>query len=72
MRSMNPGSWCVNPLWSWRQTVDVMSRFSEDTGARHGSWRETSSHLACWLAIESMMWAKASYVENRPCRPLSR
>ena len=36
-RRGSPGSWCVNPLWSCRQTVEVMSRFSDETGARHGS-----------------------------------
>ena len=51
---MNPGSWCVKPLWSWRHTVDVMSRLSDDTGARQDSSREMVSHLACWLNIESM------------------
>ena len=31
---MNPGSWCEKPLWSWRQTVEVMSRLIEATGAQ--------------------------------------
>jgi len=25
-------------------------------GRRHGMWRVTFNHLACWLNIESMMW----------------
>ena len=47
--------------------------FSEATEARHGTWFfEMSSHLACWLIIESMTWANASYVWKKPCRPVSR
>ena len=35
--------------------------FSDETDARHGTWfLQMSSHLACWLNIESMTWAKAS------------
>ena len=35
--------------------------FCEATGARQGTWfLLMSSHLACWLNIESMTWAKAS------------
>ena len=26
--------WCVKPLWSWRQTVDVIRRFSEAISSR--------------------------------------
>ena len=37
--SRKPGSWCVNPLWSCRQTVEVMSRFSDGTFARHEAER---------------------------------
>ena len=58
--SRKPGSWWVKPLWSWRQTVEVISRLSEETGARHGISSQMSSHLACWLNIESMTWTKAS------------
>ena len=58
--SRKPGSWWVNPLWSCRQTVEVISRFSDETFARHGSSLHFSSHLACWLNIESMTWANAS------------
>ena len=36
--SMKPGSWCVKPLWSWRQTVEDSRIFSEATGARQGTW----------------------------------
>ena len=35
---MKPGSWCENPLWSCRQTVDDSRMFSDATGARHGTW----------------------------------
>ena len=58
--SRKPGSWCVKPLWSWRQTVEVISRFSEDTGARHGICVAVASHFACWLNMESITCAKAS------------
>ena len=58
--SRKPGSWWVNPLWSCRQTVEVMSRFSDAIFARHGRWLQMVSHLACWLNIESMTWANAS------------
>ena len=58
---MNPGSWCENPLWSWRQTVEDSRMFSDAIAARHGTWfLEMSSHFACWLTIESMTWANAS------------
>ena len=30
--SRKPGSWWLKPLWSWRQTVEVTSRLSEETG----------------------------------------
>ena len=47
--------------------------FSEATGARHRTWfLLMSSHLACWLNMESMTCAKASYVWNSPWRPVSR
>jgi hypothetical protein len=58
--SMKPGSWCVKPLWSCRQTVDVISRFNDETGARQGRSRQIASHFACWLNIESITCAKAS------------
>ena len=29
-------------------------------GLRHAKPRDTFSHLACWLNIESTMWMKAS------------
>ena len=58
--SRKPGSWCVKPLWSCRQTVEVMSRLSEEIGRRQGSSLQMASHLACWLNIESMTWTKAS------------
>ena len=58
---MKPGSWCENPLWSCRQTVDDSRMFSEATDARHGTWfLLMSSHFACWLNIESMTCANAS------------
>ena len=58
--SRKPGSWCVKPLWSCRQTRDVISRLSDATSARQGSSLQFSSHLACWLNIESMTWTNAS------------
>jgi hypothetical protein len=33
---------------------------SEETFIRHGSSLHFSSHLACWLTIESMRWTKDS------------
>ena len=33
---------------------------SEAIGARQGISRETLSHFACWLNIESTMWMNAS------------
>ena len=52
--SRKPGSWCVKPLWSWRQTVDVINRFNEEMFSRHGRWLQIESHLACWLNMESI------------------
>ena len=57
---IKPGSWWVKPLWSWRQTKAVISRLSEATLARQGSSLHFSSHLACWLNIESMTWMNGS------------
>ncbi|MNP14052.1 hypothetical protein D3C76_1063620 [compost metagenome] len=59
-RSMKPGSWWENPLWSWRQTWEVSRKFSEAIGLRHGTSAAVFNHLACWLTIESTMWIKAS------------
>ena len=59
--SRKPGSWWVKPLWSCRQTSEVISRLREEMGARQwSSCFDFSSHLACWLNIESMTWTKAS------------
>jgi hypothetical protein len=44
----------VKPLWSCRQTVEVMSKFKEEIGLRHASLRLISNHLQCWLNIESI------------------
>ena len=35
----------MKPLWSWRHTVDVISRLSEDTGARQDSSRADAKPL---------------------------
>ena len=58
--SRKPGSWWVKPLWSCRQTSAVISRLSDDTFARQGSSLHFSSHLACWLNIESITWMNGS------------
>ena len=58
--SRKPGSWCVNPLWSCRQTRPLTRMLSEETFIRHGSSLHFSSHLACWLTIESMTWTNDS------------
>ena len=50
----------MKPLWSWRQTVEVISRLSEETGARQESSSAMVSHFACWLNIESITCTKAS------------
>ncbi len=42
------------------------------TGARQSSDRARSSHLVCWMVMEALTIAKASYVANSPCRPVSR
>jgi hypothetical protein len=47
-------------LWSFRQQVEVSRTFSELTGLRHSSSSAASSHLACWIAIEAEIIAKAS------------
>jgi hypothetical protein len=69
--SISPGPWWEKPLWSLRQQVLVSSTFSDGTGVRPGSVAASCSHLACWTIIEALTIAKASYVANRPCRPVS-
>jgi hypothetical protein len=39
----------VKPLWSWRQTVEVISRLIDEMRARQGMSSQIASHLACWL-----------------------
>ena len=34
--SRKPGSWCVKPLWSCRQTVEVISRFTRQMSLAPG------------------------------------
>jgi hypothetical protein len=58
--SISPGPWWLKPLWSLRQQVEVRRTLSEATGARHSSRRISSSHFACWIAIEAETIAKAS------------
>ena len=68
---MRPGPWWENPLWSLRQVVLVTSTFREGTGVRPGSVAAIWSHLACWTIIEALTMANASYVANRPWRPVT-
>src|SRR5690348_10839437 len=68
--SISPGPWWLNPLWSFRQHVEVRSTFSDETGARHVRSRAASSHLECCTVIDADTMANASYEAKRPWRPV--
>ncbi len=58
--SISPGPWWLNPLWSFRQQVEVSSTFSEATGSRQSRLRASCSHFACCTVIEAETIANAS------------
>ena len=60
MTSMRPGPWWLKPLWSFRQHVDVSRMFSDATGARHGRFTASWSHLVCCTVMDADTMAKAS------------
>ncbi len=51
------------------QTVAVNKMFKLGTLALHSTSKHFSSHLQCWLTIESMMCMKGSYELINPCLP---
>ena len=57
---IRPGPWWENPLWSFRQVVEVNKMFRLGTLARHGRWLASSSHLLCWMVCEALTMANAS------------
>src|SRR5262249_60015151 len=62
--SRNPGSWCVKPLWSWRQTVEVIRRFKDAIFCRHERWLQIICNHLSWrqkiaslnILITSIVW----------------
>ena len=50
----------VNVIVAGKQPHPNFLPMNDAIGRRHGIVRVASSHLACWLNIESMMWMNAS------------
>ncbi len=66
-----PGPWWLKPLWSFRQAVEVSRMLRLGTGSRQPRCSASCSHFACWMVCDALTIANASYVANRPCRPVS-